>query len=60
MKRWKGDGVQGTETYGVPILTETHVIAIQGNQEQNAGDVFKAMDPLSSLALLPTDLGIRL
>jgi hypothetical protein len=48
----------GTETYGIPVLAETHVIAIQGNQEQNTGDVFKAMNPLSSFAFLPADLGI--
>lgn len=57
-KHKKGAGT-GTETYGVPVLTKTHVIAIQGNQEQNTSDVFEAMDPLSSLALLPADLGIR-
>lgn len=50
---------EGTETYGIPVLTKTHVIAIQGNQEQDASDVFEAMDPLSSLALLAADLEIR-
>ena len=61
MSRQNTRRVQGqdTETYGVPVLTKTHVIAIQGNQEQNASDVFEAMDPLSSLALLSADLGIR-
>ena len=49
----------GTETYSVPVLAKTHVIAIQGNQEQDTSDVFEAMDPLSSLALLPADLEIR-
>jgi len=51
--------MKSTETYGVSVLSKTHVIAIQGNQEQNTSDVFEAMDPLSSLAFLPADLGIR-
>ena len=52
-------GAGGTETHSIPVLAKTHVISIQGNQEQNTSDVFEAMDPLSSFALLPADLGIR-
>lgn len=43
-------------TYGVLVLDQTLVVAAQANQEKNAGDVLKTVDPFPPLALLSADV----